>query len=85
MQTRLTTADEPEAENFFVSRSGVCVYVTVQSRTFRVQFVTATAQGVVADQPHEGADQALDLARSALQRHEAKLAPLFEKAARKAT
>jgi hypothetical protein len=85
MQAQSTTLDEPRAEDFFLSRSGVCVYVTVQNHAFRVQFVAPTAQGVVAEQEHDAAEEALDIARAALRRHEAELAPLFEKVALKLT
>jgi hypothetical protein len=85
LQSPSKTLDGPRAEDFFMARSGVCVYVTVRNCTFRVQFVAATSQGLVADQPREGADEALVIARAALRRHEAKLAPLFEQVALRAT
>jgi len=71
---------EPNADEFFASRSGVCVYVTVRGTAFRVQFASASAHGVVTE--GEGAQVALELARAAVRKHQATLVPLFEKVAR---
>lgn len=74
-------------ESFFASRSGVCVYVTVAKRAFRVQFAAPDAIGVVADHGHEAesAEEARRVARLALREHAQALAPLFEKVARAMT
>jgi len=74
-----------KVEQFFASRTGVCVYVTVQHRLFRVRFVSIDAQGIVVDGQGEGAEDARRAARAALQQHAARLAPLFEKASRAKT
>jgi hypothetical protein len=76
---------EVTADSFFASRSGVCVYVRVGKQKFRVQFADAEANGVVTGGEREGADEALRVARSALQRHAAELVPLFAKVARSIT
>jgi hypothetical protein len=76
---------ELTVENFFASRSGVCVYVTIRKQTFRVQFVDAAAQGVVVEGSADGADEALLVARSALKQHAEALEPLFAKVARAST
>jgi len=73
---------EPNADDFFASRSGVCVYVTVRGTSFRVQFASASAHGVVTEGAPEWAELALEVARAAVQKHRATLAPLFEKVAR---
>ncbi|HKY39304.1 MAG TPA: hypothetical protein VJN18_25375 [Polyangiaceae bacterium] len=78
-------AAEPQPDDFFTSRSGVCVYVKVHTHTFRVQFATADSQGVVTEGTAEGAEVALQLARAAVQKHQAALAVLFENVARRLT
>jgi hypothetical protein len=80
-----TALAEPLARAFFASRSGVCVYVTVRGRAYRVQFAAPDAMGVVAGELAHDTDEALRLARSALQRHHATLATLFQKVAQKQT
>lgn len=71
---------ELEPGNFFASRKGVCVYVQVAMRTFRVQFTSpnlaATVEGGLEI---EGAEEARRIAGLALERHARALAPLFEK------
>lgn len=71
---------------FFASRAGVCVYVKVDGRDFRVQFAAPDAHGTVSE-GGEGvsADKALQLARAALAKHGAALNGLFEKVARART
>jgi hypothetical protein len=78
----MVTASEIKVEHFFASRGGVCVYVTVRRRAFRVQFASPQAQGVVAEAEHADAEEALGLARAALERYAVGLTPLFEKVAR---
>lgn len=81
----MATTDRVKPEQFFASRSGVCVYVTIQRRAFRIRFASMDAHGVVAEGQGDGADDALHLARTALHQHSATLAPLFEKVARRMT
>jgi hypothetical protein len=81
----MAATGEIKVEDFFTSRAGLCVYVNVSQRTFRVQFVDETAQGVIDDDAHEGATEALRLARAALAKYRAELAPLFEKISRSRT
>jgi len=73
---------EPKPENFFASRSGVCVYVVVGGRALRVQFAHVDAEGVVVEDGREGADEARRIARRAVRKHMTHLAPLFDKVAR---
>ncbi|HKY38454.1 MAG TPA: hypothetical protein VJN18_21070 [Polyangiaceae bacterium] len=81
----MATSAELHPEDFFASRSGVCVYVTLRGQTFRVQFASADAHGVVTEGTSPEAAAALDLAKAALQKHQAALAPLFEKVSRGTT
>lgn len=76
---------ELKAERFFASRSGVCVYVVVGTRAFRVQFASVDSRGVVVEGGTEGAEEACRIARHAMQQHLTGLAPLFEKVARATT
>lgn len=78
-------SSELKPENFFASRTGVCVYVTVAKETFRVQFADAKAHGVVVEGSREGAEAARHIAHMAMREHAAGLAPLFEKVARAMT
>lgn len=78
-------SSELKLENFFASRVGVCVYVTVGRRAFRVQFTDANSEGVVVDGDREGSEEARRIARVAMREHAAGLAPLFEKVARAVT
>jgi hypothetical protein len=73
---------EAKAGQFFASRSGVCIYVTIQRRAFRIQFDSIDAQGVVAEGPGEGAEAAIDIARAELAQNAANVAPLFAKVTR---
>jgi hypothetical protein len=72
----------PGVDDFFASRSGVCVYVTSRGHKFRIQFVAADAMGVVVEGPAQGADEALECARVVMQTHRTELAKLFERVAR---
>jgi hypothetical protein len=76
---------EVKLEHFFASRSGVCVYVAVGKRSYRVQFADATSQGVVVEGGQDGAEAARRIARRALLEHREGLMPLFEKVARSLT
>jgi hypothetical protein len=76
----MDTVTEPTLEEFFASEAGVCVYVNVNGSAIRVWFVAPDAPGCVASEL-PGAAEALALAKAALQKHQAKLAPLFEKIA----
>jgi hypothetical protein len=78
-------ATDVDVDDFFASRSGVCVYIPLRGRTVRVQFASPTAGGVVAGGSEDADDEALAIARAALQRYQDKLAPLFDKVARKMT
>jgi hypothetical protein len=74
---------EPTAADFFASRAGVCVYVRVAGRAIRVRFASTDAQGSVAEAlPAADAEQAVKVARAALDKYRDALAPLFEKVAR---
>lgn len=80
------TADiELNAERFFATRTGVCVYVTVRRQVFRVRFASADAQGVVVEGPNDGADEARAAAWAAVQKLGTALDPLFVKVARGTT
>jgi hypothetical protein len=81
----MTGAAELNAQDFFASRAGICVYVVVSQHRFRVSFVDEDAQGVIDDDAHEGAAEALRQARVALARYRPELGPLFEKVARSRT
>jgi hypothetical protein len=79
VEYRLVT--EPKADEFFASRSGVCVYVNIGGQAVRVQFATVDAQGV-AEGSSPNAEAAIVEAKSALQKYRAELTPLFERVAR---
>jgi hypothetical protein len=81
----MTTKASMKVERFFASRTGVCVYVTLEQQTFRVRFASIDAHGVVVDGGGEGAEDARVIARAALQQRAASLAPLFEKVSRGST
>lgn len=78
----MTMAVEATVGDFFASRSGVCVYVRVRGKTFRVQFARIDAEGIVAEDTQPGAHEALEVARSAIRARQAELSHLFEKVAR---
>ena len=78
----MTAAGNVKVEQFFASRLGVCVYVTIEHRSFRVRFSSIDAQGVVVEGQGEGAEDARVIARAALRRRAVSLAPLFEKVSR---
>lgn len=75
----METDGELKPEAFFVSRAGVCVYVTIGRENIRVQFETIDGEGKVTDPSQVGALRAIQLARQALHLHREALAPLFEK------
>ena len=75
----------PEADDFFSSRSGVCVYVAVGQHRFRVQFADLDARGIVTEREHPDAALAASLARVAVQKHRLALTKLFEEAGRRKT
>jgi CheY-like chemotaxis protein len=75
----MSPSGELKVENFFASRAGVCVYVAVGSRTFRIQFATPDCLGIAADGGHDGAEEACRVARRALSLHFEQLNPLFQK------
>ena len=81
----MVTSTEPKPEDFFVSRSGVCVYVACGGQTYRVQFAAPDAHGVVTEGLPQGADEALALARTALLKHRETLSKLFEEVALRRT
>lgn len=81
----MQVADDLKAKDFFASRGGVCVYVTVRKRAVRVQFATPDAHGVVTDASREDAEEAIHIARAALRQHAQSLAPLFDRVARSLT
>jgi hypothetical protein len=72
---------EPKADEFFASRSGVCVYVNIDGQAVRVQFASVDAHGI-AESSSPNAEAAIVAAKTALQKHRAELAPLFERVAR---
>jgi CheY-like chemotaxis protein len=77
--TKMSSSGELKVESFFASRAGVCVYVPVGARTFRIEFATPDSLGITADGGHDGAEEACRVARRALSRHFEQLTPLFEK------
>jgi len=81
----MAESQEPKPANFFASRSGVCVYVVVGGHTVRVQFAHVDSEGVVVGGSHAAAEEARRIARRALRKYQAELAPLFEKVARAMT
>ena len=81
----MAISTEPKAEDFFASRSGVCVYVALRGETYRVQFATTDAHGVVTEGLPQGAEEAAQLARTALVKHRAALSKLFEAVALRQT
>ena len=76
----METGGDLKPEAFFVSRAGVCVYVTIGKANIRVQFDSIDHDGKVADPSQEGAPRAIQIARQALQAHRDALTPLFDKA-----
>jgi hypothetical protein len=72
---------EPAADEFFATSGGVCVYVNVHARAFRVQFATPDAPGSAGDTSAAGASEAIAVARAAFVKHREKLTPLFERIA----
>lgn len=78
-------AGELKAKDFFATRHGVCVYVTVNQHTLRVQFATADARGVVTEGSAEEAAEAARIARTALQDLAPSIAPVFTQIARNLT
>lgn len=81
----MPTVTDIDADQFFATRAGVCVYVTLRQRVFRVRFASADSQGVVVQAETDGAEEARVIARAAVERLGATLAPLFEKVARGTT
>jgi hypothetical protein len=79
------SASEPPLGAFFISRTGVCVYVYVQGKRYRVQFTDPRAHGVVTGPDDSGGERALTLARAALERHRAELGQLFDRLAHRTT
>ena len=70
---------EPAALEFFASAAGVCVYVNVRGRAFRVQFESPDGPATVQRTTEHGADEAVAAASLALDKHKAELTPLFER------
>lgn len=81
----MSPTTEPDADAFFASRQGVCVYVNVEGHNFRVLFAAPDAHGTVSEGEGPAADKALKLARSAMQKNGPALAGLFEQVARART
>ena len=81
----MSVSRELKIDNFFASRAGVCVYVAVGARTFRIQFATPDSLGVAVEGGQEGAEEARRIARRALSLHVEQLAPLFKKVERALT
>lgn len=78
----MTRAEVPKAHAFFASRSGVCVYVTVDGRPVRVCFRSVDGVGQVeGEEPPSVSAAALAAATSAFQGCRPQLAPLFEQIA----
>jgi hypothetical protein len=75
-------AVEPTAEEFFASPGGVCVYVSMGGRVFRVEFDSPDVPGVVREATAVGAAEALAAATRALDKHRTQLQSLFERVAR---
>ena len=81
----MPAATELSAKDFFATRAGVCVYVTLHRQVFRVRFASVEAQGVVVQGHPDRAEEARVVARAALERLGPSLLPLFEKVARGTT
>jgi hypothetical protein len=75
---------EPKVDEFFASRSGVCVYVNIGGQAVRVQFASVDAHGV-AESSSANAEAAIVAAKTALQKYRVELTPLFERVARSMT
>jgi hypothetical protein len=70
-------AQEPTAGEFFASSSGVCVYINLGGRAFRVEFSSVDSEGVAPGATGDGVEAAIVAAAAALQRHKLELEPLF--------
>jgi hypothetical protein len=72
----------PKREAFFASRSGVCVYVSVEGRALRVCFESLDGEGKLEGaEPSRRAAKALAAATQAFIACRESLAPLFEQIA----
>jgi hypothetical protein len=69
----------PTAADFFASREGVCVYVTLENRSIRVCFRSPQEPGTVAeDAPLHLSAKAIEKATAAFVAYRVLLMPLFE-------
>jgi hypothetical protein len=69
---------EPAAKDFFASAEGVCVYVNVRGRAFRVRFETPDGPPSISGTTQKGSEEAAALAGRALVKHRDELAHLFQ-------
>lgn len=72
-----TPPTEPSQAEFFASAEGVCVYVNIRGRAFRVQFESPDGPVPARGTTEHGADEAVELARRAFAKHRADLTLLF--------
>jgi hypothetical protein len=72
---------ELSAGEFFASATGVCVYVNLAGRAFRVQFDSADGPGVARGTTEVGAAEAVVVATRALEKYRTQLRPLFDRVA----
>jgi hypothetical protein len=70
---------EPAVGDFFASRRGVCVYVTVAGRAIRVEFASEDAGGTTPGCTEQVGSEARAIAAAVLKRERAALQPLFDK------
>ena len=73
------TPASPKAEEFFASEAGVCVYVNIRGRAFRVLFESPEGPTTASGTSDVGADEAIAIATEVLSKHRAQLEPLFER------
>jgi hypothetical protein len=71
-------ATEPEADAFFATATGVCVYVNVGARTVRVQFESLSAPATSEESGDADVNEALLVASTAFEKHKPLLEALFE-------
>jgi hypothetical protein len=73
---------EPSAADFFASPGGVCIYVTIGGRAFRVQFESPEGPPITSETTQPGADKAVAMASHAFAKHRVELTRLFEQVER---
>jgi hypothetical protein len=75
----MSRVEPPRPDAFFASRSGVCVYVSVEGRAIRVCFESLDGEGrMEGEEPPNIAAAAVAAATEAFQGCKSTLTPLFE-------